>query len=204
MVIELIDLRQRTSLRARRLILPFSAYHQASAVFHLTRSWEEWRGAEFSYPALPHQLATERKLYDGSVVPASTSAADISGSADVAFSSGLPNQARFAVAYANRWSFGQWLGDAELQSGEVSLQVARDIGGLFVVSDRQAAALSIATSDGWNVSTLLTILGRRPSIGPDRPVRLDGLPAGSYAVVLNGQTLLANVNAASVAEVRFR
>jgi len=108
------------------------------------------------------------------------------GSSGIAtFELRLPLPGRFrAAAFANgSWILGEW---AVFDPDDASaLLVDEGAGALVVTADGVAGPVAVKSQDGWDVSWLMTRVGVRPMIAVGHPLRLVGLPAGTYTIVVN-------------------
>jgi hypothetical protein len=105
----------------------------------------------------------------------------------------LPARVRLAALANGTWSLGDWKGWSEVP--ETTKLVASPGGAVRVESASRAGSPSILSPQGWDVSWLLTRLGARPTLEPDAPIEVQGLPEGDYTVFLAGATSSAKVRA---------
>ncbi|MFL6201870.1 MAG: carboxypeptidase regulatory-like domain-containing protein [Thermoanaerobaculia bacterium] len=105
----------------------------------------------------------------------------------------LPVRVRFAALANGTWSLGEWKGWSEVQ--ETMTLLARPGGAVRVESASRTGSPRILSSQGWDVSWLLTRLGVPPTLAPGVPIELHGLPEGDYTVSLVGTTSPAKVRA---------
>jgi len=131
---------------------------------------------------------------DGRMMIAST---DISGRATVRFDRPYPTRVHAASLASGVWALGSWLAWDETGSG-VSLE-AGDAGGIEVTSKTAAGAVSVTSSGGWNLSTLLGRIGAPPVVSPDLPSVVNGLPSGPYQVAVGDAGLAVTVSAGDIA-----
>lgn len=105
----------------------------------------------------------------------------------------LPARVRLAMLAQGTWSLGEWRGWTEVP--ETVTLVASPGGSVKVESAARAGSPRILSPQGWDVSWLLTRLGARPTLAPELPLEIHGLPEGNYAVSLEGTTSSAKVRA---------
>jgi hypothetical protein len=105
------------------------------------------------------------------------------GVATAAVEPPLPARVRAAATNGSAWGFGNWIAWETAQGG---LALSLGSGSLVVSAETKSGSPTIASPRGWDLSWLLTMLGARPAVSPELPLRLDGLPAGSYTVSLDG------------------
>jgi hypothetical protein len=116
--------------------------------------------------------------------------ADGGGRLVVPVSEPPPAQLRVAATAGGAWGFTAWQSWEALRDGVL---IAVDPGGsLRVETHKLEGSPQIFTSEGWNVSALLTELGLRPRVSPSMPLEIAGLPQGAYIVRLDA----VSVNAA--------
>jgi hypothetical protein len=122
------------------------------------------------------------------------------GSASAGLEAPLAPRVR-AGAFANGgFAFGEWASLEQAQQG-LALQPAAT-GGMVVRSAKRQGAVRVMSQSGWDVSWMMRLLGASTEITVERPLRLDGLPAGSYTVSLGGATSTVGIAAGSVGEGR--
>ena len=105
----------------------------------------------------------------------------------------VPARVRLAMLANGAWTLGEWKGWSEIP--ETMTLVAGAGGSVRVESSSRAGSPRILSSRGWDVSWLLTRLGVRPTLAPDLPLEVHGLPEGDYTVSLEGRTSSAKVQA---------
>lgn len=129
-----------------------------------------------------------------------TAAAD--GRAQAVFDPPYPARVRLAATAGGTWALGPWTEWKAAREG-LDVVLGGDPGSLLVVSDSRAGVPQILTGDGWDIAWLFTRLGARPAAGPETPLRIGGLPPGTYTVVLDGRSGTATVRERDEATVRF-
>ncbi len=103
----------------------------------------------------------------------------------------VPRQVR-AAAFANgSWILGG-LHDTDRRDRTLRL-TGQPAGSVVVVSTAASGSPTVVSTDGWDLSWLLTRLGMRPLVGPDRDLRLSGVPEGTYTVALRDAREVASV-----------
>jgi hypothetical protein len=136
---------------------------------------------------------------EGKGVRILTTAAD--GNAAASFEPPLPARVRAAAVMGSHWALGGWLSWDQAEAG-LSLVLA-DGGGLVVEGGESRGALRLVSSTGWSLDLLLQLLGVPPIPAPDRPFRLEGLPAGTYTVSRDGASLTVSVRPGELAVARL-
>ena len=95
---------------------------------------------------------------------------------------------------------GDWLSWEQAQDGFI-LQLAGP-GGLLIESKNGRGSPRLVSQNGWDLAWLLRLLGSPPSLSPEQPLRLEGLPSGSYTLSLDGKSVTATVGS-ELAEVKL-
>jgi hypothetical protein len=91
-----------------------------------------------------------------------------------------------AAAYAGGvWTLGSWTPWDAAQQG-LSLASGSAGRGVLVVTSAQGAAVKLLSADGWDLSWLYQYLGAPLQAAPAKPLEIQGLPAGAYAVSAGG------------------
>jgi hypothetical protein len=91
-----------------------------------------------------------------------------------------------AAAYAGGiWTLGPWTPWDAAQQG-LSLASGPAGRGALVVTSAQGAAVKLLSADGWDLSWLYQYLGAPLQAAPAKPLEIQGLPAGAYAVSAGG------------------
>lgn len=117
--------------------------------------------------------------------------ADASGQARLAVPPPHPSRLRAAALWNGQWVLGPWQ-EVRGRSWTATLSVA-STGGLEVrAADRGAVALEGPA--GWELGPLLLLLGQRLYVGPEQPLRLEGLPTGQWRVAFAGRLQEATVS----------
>jgi hypothetical protein len=128
--------------------------------------------------------------------------ADLRGQAAFTFLPPYPPRVRLAAFLGGLWSFTPWTPWDHTRDGLVST-LERDTGGLLIRSEQLRGTVTIESAQGWDVSRLLTRLGSRPDVAPERPLQLEGLPEGGYTVSLAGRQTRAEVARSRVRELEL-
>lgn len=115
------------------------------------------------------------------------------GSVFVSLEPPLPGQVRVAATSGSAWALGDWLSTEHAREG-ILLELAGQ-GGLLVESDHHQGSPRLVSANGWDISWLLRLLGSPPFLSPDQPLRLVGLPAGSYSLSLEDLNVTVAVRA---------
>jgi hypothetical protein len=110
------------------------------------------------------------------------SSADASGRIRFVLPSPPPARVRAAALAGQVWVLGGWTTLDEARAGLELAAVAT--GSLVVHTESSGGFPTIEAPGGWNLSWLLTRVGLRPSVSPETPLRLSGLPTGTYTVRL--------------------
>lgn len=125
---------------------------------------------------------------------------DAAGLARATLPRPLPARVRAAALSAGSWALGEWVSVAEAL--ETGLRLAPTAQGqLLLRTSHAAGAPQILAPQGWDLTRLLTWLGLRPWVSPDRPLTLPGLPSGRYGVSLGQAAASTVVEAAEPSEV---
>ncbi len=113
-----------------------------------------------------------------------------------------PTRIRAAAVAGGLWELGDW---QSLEASWAGLQLATEQGGsLRVSTERAAEPVQVGSPGGWDVSWLLTRLGRRPVVEPGRPLLLEGLPPGTYEVSVDSAAHRVVVKSGETEEVFIR
>ncbi|HVT57502.1 MAG TPA: carboxypeptidase-like regulatory domain-containing protein [Thermoanaerobaculia bacterium] len=128
---------------------------------------------------------------------------DAEGKASASIEPPLAPRVRPAVATGNGWIFGGWVPAAQAQDEGLTVQ-SGPAGSLLLTSAAKSGSPRIVSDSGWDLSQLMRQLGATPLLTPGRPLRLDGLPVGSYNVSLDGASLTVVVTADAPVEARLK
>lgn len=126
---------------------------------------------------------------------------DAEGKVDLLLRPPYPEVLRAAAFSAGNWTFGSWTRLEEARDG-ISLEIGR-VGSLALRTRQGRGTLQITAPGGWNLTLLLAFLGSNPSLGPESPLGLTGLPGGAYVVRLAEVSETVNVRAGEQAEVQL-
>lgn len=85
------------------------------------------------------------------------------------------------------WAFSDSIA-ASPGEARLGIAMARSTGGLLVLSEKAASAVSIVTPRGFALEMLMGLLGLSGTAAPGEPLRLRGLPPGLYQVASPGRT----------------
>lgn len=125
--------------------------------------------------------------------------ADFSGTARAPLRPPRPNRIRLAAFGSGRWIFGSWLEWGE--GRQAVLLEATPTGAALVSTPSRHGYAQVVTADGWDLSSLLTRIGTRPSISPSSPLRLHGLPIGTYQILVEGEAVRFSTRVEETVEV---
>ncbi len=128
-----------------------------------------------------------------------TTAAD--GTVSAALQPPIPARARAAAIVGNLWALGDWVAGKQAREG-ITLTLSGH-GGLSVESEQRQGSPRILSPNGWDLSWLLRLLGSPVFLSPDQPLRLEGLPPGSYTVALDDVSLVVAVRAGELVDARL-
>lgn len=128
--------------------------------------------------------------------------ADAQGKAEIRLEPPLAPRVRAAAFSAGSWGFGDWL-DGPIAEAGLRVEVA-GAESFVVTSETHRGSPRILTSNGWDVSWLLRLLGAPPMLAPDRPLQMSGLVAGRYSVSLDGASITLDVARQRTVEGRMQ
>ena len=117
--------------------------------------------------------------------------ADVSGIAEFRLPDPVPSQVRAAAFAGGSWILGTMRDTARL--GGVLRLTGQPVGSIVVVSAESPGSPAVTSTEGWDLSWLLTRLGMRPMVGPSSDLRLGGIPEGTYTVTLRSATTVVSV-----------
>jgi len=113
------------------------------------------------------------------------------GRALVGLEAPLPARVRAGTFANGAIALGDWTSLDQARQG-LALQLG-ETGGLEVQSASGKGSVRILSASGWDLSWMMRLLGVSTEIAPANPLRLDGVPAGVYDVVLGSSEVRANV-----------
>lgn len=122
------------------------------------------------------------------------------GRAEAEIASPLPKLLRVAATDGTAWAFGEWV-SWDLAKRGLALRLGS--GALHLASADQRGRPTIGAPNGWDLSRLLVQIGLPPVLAPEQPLRLFGLPPGTYEVRLGDVALEARVRADDVTALVF-
>lgn len=112
--------------------------------------------------------------------------ADHGGRVRIPFDPPSPSRIRLAAYAEGRFILRSW---QELDGEtELILQADPETGAVRVESREAEGVPRILSATGWDLGWLLTRLGQRPFLAPDRPLILSGLPPGHYDLSLTSES----------------
>lgn len=126
--------------------------------------------------------------------------ADAAGRAAVAFDPPRPARLRLAAVGGDRWAFTGWQAVAE--GGEIDLVIG-DAGDLTVYTDEEISEARIVSARAGEIGPFLASVGVPLRLRRGSPLRLRGLPAGTYTVTVGGASRVVEVRAGDSAEVEL-
>ena len=128
--------------------------------------------------------------------------ADLQGMAQATLHPPYPQRVRAAAVAAGQWTFGPWI-DRSPTTADLTLQVPPS-GSAVVLSDEAAGNPQIVSPGGWDLTWLLLRLGTRPQLTPGQPLRLQGLPAGRYALAVGNRVREFDVRSGRESQVELQ
>ncbi|MEM7586937.1 MAG: carboxypeptidase-like regulatory domain-containing protein [Acidobacteriota bacterium] len=106
------------------------------------------------------------------------------GSVTVSLRPPFPRWVRAAGVDQGSWQLGPWVELSEAQQDGLAL-ANRDTGSVRIASETTQSWAGLMSADGWDLSRLMTRLGMRPTVSPDRPLEIQHLPTGNYFLAVD-------------------
>lgn len=131
-----------------------------------------------------------------------TLTADAGGRVRVPLSYPLPTQVRAAGYWNGLWSLGEWI-PRQRGGEELGLTFAMP-GSLSLVTAEGRGLVQIRGPGDWHLTQLLLRIGVPPTVSPGQPLRLTGLPPGSYTAGLGSTTVTDTVRRGKETELELR
>lgn len=120
------------------------------------------------------------------------------GSAAAGIEAPLAPRVRAGAFAAGGFALGDWT-DLETARQGLVLHLG-DAGGLLLRTKKGEGAARVLSSNGWDLSWMMRLLGGSTEVAPSRPLHLDGLPAGDYTVTLGAATAKVSVAPGAIGE----
>ncbi len=128
--------------------------------------------------------------------------ASAEGTASASLEPPLPVRVRAAALLGSTWGLGSWA-TLDQARERLTLTLARRHEGILVESEACQGSPRVLTSDGWDLTWMLQLLGIPAVIAPERPFALEGLPPGSYTLTLEGASLALQVRSGERTQKRL-
>ena len=130
---------------------------------------------------------------------------DGDGRAELRLEEPLPTSFRLAATAGGSWALGEWQRLRSSSPGDCGngRLVLAGVGTLIVSDSGPLGPVQVIGPCGWDVTFLRGWLGIPSAVQEGRPLRLSGLPPGSYTVEVGGRTESIILEQDALAEVRF-
>lgn len=127
--------------------------------------------------------------------------ADAGGQLHASVEPPWPARVRVAALVRGDWALGSWQLLDDARRGLALAAVPTGV--LSIETSGEGGSPHLLSPEGWDVALLSTLLGIRPTVGPELPWLATGLPAGAYTVVLDSERVVARVRSGERAVVRL-
>jgi hypothetical protein len=120
------------------------------------------------------------------------------GKAAAGIEAPLAPRVRAGAFASGSFELGGWIGLEQARQG-ITLQLG-ETGNLVVRSAKGGGTVRVVTHSGWDLSWMLRLLGGSTEVTPEQPLRIAGLPAGTYTVTVGPSATTVSVAAGSLGE----
>lgn len=134
-----------------------------------------------------------------------TVTADANGVATTGIDEGLPEVARLVAFAANAWAFGEHRRPADAEGPQTAVVRFTRTGALRIRSETASGApVLLSPRVPGDLAWMLGRIGSFLSVAPQHPLVVQGLPTGTYEVVVGTSRAIAQVTAGSTSTVDLR